>query len=252
MFLISSSPQDETIKYVATVIWNFKIRPSPSQQVPPSNPTPSHIDNELPPLHLDEILGCNCFTQSCDKCSCSFERQMQDISDNSETEECFEEAVSEPESVQESVVSHATTFTSNYDQQETVEQFKIKGSFWEKRYQNAFGILSGQLVRHITPQFRIFPEPDNLKDKNAQRFDVFDPNTNAWLPLGYCPLDKIPKLIKAQRKGEITNIKLESHRRRYIPRINGFKFEGVLSIVKRGKWAKNDLWNTYNSAIRVV
>ena len=48
---------------------------------------------------------------------------------------------------------------------------------------------------------------DNLRDKNGIKFEVL--YFNAWHVIGYCCVEKIPKLTKAIRRRELSSCKLK-------------------------------------------
>ena len=79
-------------------------------------------------------------------------------------------------------------------------------------------------------------EPSNLKDKNAITFEVFD--SGVWLVIGYCGVEKIPKLTKAIKKNEIISYKLCYIKRQWIPKINDFRFYAGVTISKKDRWDK--------------
>ena len=56
-------------------------------------------------------------------------------------------------------------------------------------------------------------EPDNVRDSNAVKFMVFH-NEN-WHIIGYCAVNKIPKLKHALHQNEIHSISLDSLKRTY-------------------------------------
>ena len=129
------------------------------------------------------------------------------------------------------------------------EFFKVKGTMWEDRYQKAFESLSRKRSAGESPNFRFSAEPDNIKDKNAHKFEMLD--SNEWKVLGYCGVEKLPMLVKAIYNDGIVDIKLGSLTRRYIPKISSFRFEGCLNISKKGTWERNAPNNRYNADLRV-
>ena len=86
--------------------------------------------------------------------------------------------------------------------------FSVKGSYWEGRYQE--GLLKCMELK--------------AGEENA-----------AWRVIGYCGVDKIPKLTKAIRRGEIISFKLTYVRRKWISKIRAYQCYAV-SITKRDRW----------------
>ena len=89
------------------------------------------------------------------------------------------------------------------------------------------------------------PEPGNIRDKNALKFEAF--LGGEWYILGYCALAKNPKLKKALQNEEITNITIFNLRRNRIHQVKDFRFSGGVNIVKKEIWEKDDTRKTYNS-----
>ena len=88
-------------------------------------------------------------------------------------------------------------------------------------------------------------EPNNIEDKNAIKFDVhFD---DGWYIIGYCGVNKIPKLRKAMKGKKIKCLSLLYIKREWIPWQSKFSFYGSVSVVKRGQWERDSPQNHYNS-----
>ena len=68
-----------------------------------------------------------------------------------------------------------------------------------------------------------------------------------WLVIGYCGVEKIPKLTKAMAQGEIVSFKCCYIKRRWIPQVSGFRLYAAVTVTKKGRWDKNDSNNKYNS-----
>ena len=96
---------------------------------------------------------------------------------------------------------------------------------------------------------RVLPEPENIVDKNAHKFQALQ--DDRWNTLGYCEVARLPKLIRAIKQDEILSIKITNIRRRWIPTVSKFSFSAGVNIVKCGVWAPNDSRNRYNSIINV-
>ena len=123
--------------------------------------------------------------------------------------------------------------------------FDIKGAAWADRYQEGLKLCSSKLLHKEEVKLRVKPEPGNIRDKNALKFEAF--LDNGWHILGYCALPKIPKLWKALQNEEITNLTITYPRRNWIHQVREFRFSGGVNIVKKGIWEKDDPRNTYNS-----
>ena len=96
-----------------------------------------------------------------------------------------------------------------------------------------------------TVSVRVKFEPDNIEDRNAIKIEVyFD---NVWHIIGYCGVQKIPKLRKAMKGNEIVIVSLLNVKREWIPWQRKFSFYASINIVKRGQWEKDSPKNYYNS-----
>ena len=115
-----------------------------------------------------------------------------------------------------------------------VESFKVKGSFFQERYQQALLKCDAAKRQKQPISVRVEFEPDNIQDKNAIKFEVYF--NNDWHIIGYCDVRKIPKLGKAMNA-----------RREWITWQSKFSFYACESIVKRGQWEKDNHNNHYNS-----
>ena len=51
------------------------------------------------------------------------------------------------------------------------KNFKVVGSYFERRYQQAFSICVFLRTQKKEPQLDVVHEPDNIKDKNALETD---------------------------------------------------------------------------------
>ena len=127
----------------------------------------------------------------------------------------------------------------------TVENFIVKGSFHEERYQSALHKCDAARRKKEPIHVRVEFEPDNIEDKNAIKFEVnFD---NEWLMIGYCEVKKIPKLRTAMKQKEIKTLSLLFVKRGWIPCKSKLCFYACVSIVKKGQWSKDSSTNHYNS-----
>jgi hypothetical protein len=103
-------------------------------------------------------------------------------------------------------------------------------------------VLSRERAANEVMSFRITAEPDNIRDNNAQIFEILD--IAEWKVLGYCGFEKLPKLVKAIHNIQIVDINMGSLIRKYIPKMLSLRFEGGLH--------RNDLNNRYNSELRLI
>ena len=87
------------------------------------------------------------------------------------------------------------------------DTFAVKGSYWEGRYQESLIKCVERKAKGENVGVRACFEPDNLRDKNAIKFEVL--YFAAWHVIGYCSVEKIPKLTKALRRDELLSCKLK-------------------------------------------
>jgi len=125
------------------------------------------------------------------------------------------------------------------------ESFSVKGSFWATKYQDALKKAVELKSKETNVPVRASFETSNLTDKNAITFEVFD--GAVWLVIGYCGVEKIPKLTKAIKRGEIISYKVCFIKRQWIPKVRDFRLYAAVTITKKGRWDKNDSNNKYNS-----
>ena len=125
------------------------------------------------------------------------------------------------------------------------ESFRVKGSFYQEQYQQALLKCDDAKRKHQAVPVRVEFEPNNIEDKNAIKFDVyFD---DGWHIIGYCGVNKIPKLRKAMKGKEIRSLSLLYIKREWIPWQSKFSFYASVSVVKRGQWERDSPQNHYNS-----
>ena len=72
-----------------------------------------------------------------------------------------------------------------------------------------------QLLQFQAVPVRVEFEPNNIKDKNTIKFDVYFDDD--WHIIGYCGVNKIPKLRKAMKGKEIKSLSLLYIKREWIP-----------------------------------
>ena len=128
------------------------------------------------------------------------------------------------------------------------ESFIIKGSYHEDRYQRTLLKCSEAKWKRENILVRVNFEPDNIEDKNAIKFEVhFD--RNEWLIIGYCSVKKILKLNKAMKRNELRTLTLTFVKREWIHWKASFCFYACVTVVKRGKWDKDEPNNHYNNVL---
>ena len=91
------------------------------------------------------------------------------------------------------------------------EKFVVVGSWQEERYQSALAICMWRRSANKELVFKVEHEPDNIRDTNALKFMVF--HNEKWHIIGYCGLNKIPKLKHALHRHEVLSISLDSLKR---------------------------------------
>jgi len=121
------------------------------------------------------------------------------------------------------------------------ELFSVKESFWGTKYQDALKKAVKLKSKETTVLVRAFSETSNLTDKNAITFEVFD--SAVWLVIGYCGVEKIPRLTKAIKREEIISFKVCYIKRQWIPKIRDLRLHAAVTITKKGRWDKRDSKN---------
>ena len=114
---------------------------------------------------------------------------------------------------------------NNSEKEYFTEEFAVKGSFWEGRYQESLIKCEERKANEEDVGVRTCFETDNLRDRNAIKFEVL--YFAAWHVIGYCGVEKIPKLTKAIRRGEIISCKLKYIKRKWIQPISALTFVEV-------------------------
>lgn len=240
-----------------TLIWDYEVVPSaiPTAITPvATQPTMTVIDRRLPLLNHDFSTSCNCFNKEKRKCLVSFDTyreekttDIQELLNNMHLEEDEDaiEAVEEEEDQEnrEDEVSEE----ENDNEELFVECFKIVGSHWEQRYQDALSKCYQLKVTNALVQVRAEAEPDNIRDSNAIKFEVYC--DGHWHIMGYCAVRKIPKLKKALHGNSLISLEIFNLKRNWFPQAREFMFIAGVNIVKRGQWEKDDFNNRYNSVI---
>ena len=248
-FTDPEDPRDDVFE--GTLLWELTVIPAPGvASVRPKSVPESEIDQVLPPVNLETPASCNCFVFGSErKCLGQFDtyREPTDPLTNllitdSEEENDSEERVSDRDSDADG--------TSDHEDVDIVHAhyFPIVGSNWEERYQTGLSKCYELQVQKSDVRVRAQFQPDNVRDRNAIKFEVLH-NEQCFI-LGYCGVKKIPKLTWAMHSNSIIYLKLCNLRRHWIPPISDFRFGAGVSIVKSGReWERDDPNNRYNSAI---
>lgn len=238
----------------AQLIWSFEVLPAPAAVQVPLTCVPStgEIDNHLPPVDLEVTANCTCFNGRQHCLSSFFDFEYLDNELDAISVAVDNEVASNPSSADE-LEDESDPSVSDEELNEATESvmysqyFPIKGAAWEDRYQEGLKLCSSKLLHKEVVKVRAKPEPGNIRDKNAIKFEAF--LDGEWYILGYCALAKIPKLKKALQNEEITNLTISNLRRNWIHQVKDFRFSGGVNIVKKGIWEKDDTKNTYNSRL---
>lgn len=252
----------------ASLIWSFDVIPAPAAiQIPPAPVVPTgQMDIWLPPVDLEETANCTCFNGS-KKCLHSFfdEKEFSehvkrmpvtnmsshddDDEDDDNEEDDGNESVENAEEEEMDKVVESTIDGDVPPENEELccQYFPIKGAAWDEKYQDALKLCSRKLLLKEEVKVRVTPEPENIRDKNALKFETL--HEDQWLTMGYCGLPKIPKLCKAILRKEIRSLSITNLRRYWVYKVKDFRFSGGVNILKRGAWGKDDPNNTYNSSL---
>ena len=243
----------------ASLIWSFDVIPAPAAvQIPPAPVAPTgEMDIWLPPVDLEETANCTCFNGS-KKCLHSFfdekefsehTKRMQLTNVSSDDDDDGNENVEEEE-MDNMVESTADGDVPPENVELCCQYFPIKGAAWDEKYQDALKLCSRKLLLKEEVKIRVTSEPENVRDKNALKFETL--HEDQWLTLGYCGLPKIPKLWTAILQKEIRSLSITNLRRYWVYKVKDFRFSGGVNVLKMGAWGKDDPNNTYNSSLRSV
>jgi hypothetical protein len=258
------------------MLWEFDISTSPtSQAIPPCDPDSQEdeLDSVLPPIDLHQPTDCNCFnlpinpvcltdihthrmlddeapSDSCvdgepERGTVNVENEMEEIQQLTEmldVEDTESGEYEDDESEDES-----TDGNTEFDVNMYPEKFVVVGSWQEERYQGALAICMWRRSANKELELKVEHEPDNVRDTNALKFLVF--HNEKWHIIGYCGVNKIPKLKCALQQNEIQSIRLDSLKRTYAYRERKLLYSASLLIVKHGPWDRDDPMNNYNSHI---
>ncbi len=234
------------------MLWAFEIVPAPGAQfVRPREPTKeSPLDDVFPPVDImDSARCCNC-VNSTGNCLVSMiaNEDSQDVDaiggEDADTASPCESPVSSDE---ECSAGEDCVVDEDDEIEFFTETFAVKGSYWEGRYQESLVKCMELKANGEIVEVRTCFEMDNLRDRNAIKFEVL--YFAAWHVIGYCGVEKIPKLTKAIGQNEIISCKLNYIKRQWIQPVSAFRHYAAVSITKKGRWEKNDPNNKYNSVL---
>ena len=101
-------------------------------------------------------------------------------------------------------------------------------------------------LQNLNHNFNLFvlsihPEPVNKRDENAI---VVKALLRVWIPTGYIPAPKVPKVTDAMRKNEITSVVLNNVIYKYI-----YAYFAKILLLKRNRWLPNNVNYEYNDPI---
>ncbi len=165
------------------------------------------IDAYCHPVDLEEVL-CNCgnFTSNM-QCLVSLMATQNSDQANLEPPDLEALRLDDEEKDSEGECCEDECCEGEDDEDDlNVENFIVKGSFHEERYQSALHKCDAAKRKKEPIHVRVEFEPDNIEDKNAIKLEVnFD---NEWLIIGYCEVKKIPKLRTAMKQNEIKTLSL--------------------------------------------
>ena len=248
------------------LIWDFAITDlsltashcSVKAKIPSSV---SPIDSFMPPLDLSRVT-CNCVNSSLNGKVLVLSRtesrtvseiniQKLSLSDVDEENACEEEEDDKEEEEEEDDGDFADASGSSskelFAPESTecppteplyTETFILKGSSFHEHFQRTLKSCKDKMINKETISIRLGKEPVNRRDENAILVHACPGDT--WEPIGYIPGVKVLKVTKAIDNNEITSMSLLSVKYQYVFSISSFKYFAVVTISKKGRWAKNN------------
>ena len=127
------------------------------------------------------------------------------------------------------------------------ETFTLKGSSFHEHFQRTLKSCKDKMINNETVLIRLGKELVNKRDENAILVHACPGDT--WEPIGYIPGVKVLKVTKAITNNEITSMSLLSVKYQYVFSISSFKYFAIVTISKKGRWAKNRDNYKYNETI---
>ena len=152
---------------------NYSIIPAPaSQPVPPTQaPNTDAVDDFLPQVDISNAGHCNCGKMpNVPYCLVSFSTYRDPLEGEADGREGDDEVGSE--NAEEETSEQDGEHKDDEDEIMTyAEKFKVVGSSFERRYQQALSICVFLRTQKKEPQLDVVHERDNIKDKNALETD---------------------------------------------------------------------------------
>ena len=213
-----------------------------AQFVKPNVVKESPLDEYFPPVIIYAESGCNCASPS-PYCLVSM---IANAAEN-EVSIASDQETDSPAVSSEEECSAGEEVEDVYAKEYFTDTFAVKGSFWEGKYQESLIKCVECKAKGENVGVRACFETDNLRDRNAIKFEVL--YFAAWHVIGYCSVEKISKLTKALRRGELSSCKHKYIKRKWIQHINAFRYYATVSVTKEGQWDRNDPNNKYNSVL---
>ena len=236
----------------------------------PSSVSP--IDSVMPPLDLSRVT-CNCVNSSSNgKILSHTDHESRTISeiniqklslldiDEDEDNACEEEEEDkeEEEGEDDDDFTDASGLSSKelFAPESTecspteplyTETFTLKGSSFHEHFQRTLKSCKDKMINNETILIRLGKEPVNKRDENTILVHACPGDT--WEPIGYIPGVKVLKVTKAITNNEITSMSLLSVKYQYVFSISSFKYFAIVTISKKGRWAKNRDNYKYNETI---
>ena len=127
------------------------------------------------------------------------------------------------------------------------ETFTLKGSSFHEHFQRTLKSCKEKMINKETIFIRLGKEPVNRRDENAILVHACPDDT--WEPIGYIPGVKILKVTEAINNNETTDMSLLSVKYQYVFSTSSFKYFAIVTISKKGRWAKNKDNYKYNETI---
>ena len=227
----------------------------------------SPVDSVMPHLDLSRVT-CNCVNSStkgivllssCTEARAIPEIQRLSLSDNEEENVSEEEEEDEKEEEGEDDDDFADASGSSskelFAPKSTecspteplyTETFTLKGSSFHEHFQRTLKSCKEKMINKETILIRLGFEPVNRRDENAVLVHACPGDT--WEPIGYIPAVRVPKVTQAINNNEITSMSLLSVKYQYVFSISSFKYFAIVTISKKGRWAKNRDSYKYNEA----
>ena len=134
----------------------------------------------------------------------------------------------------------------NDDVEQFAEIIVMKGTTFHGHFQEALRACKQLMLDKHAPELSLHPEPVNKRDENAI---VVKALLGVWIPIGYIPAPKVPKVTDAMRKNEITSVVLNNVIYKYIYACKGHRYFAKILLLKRNTWMPNNVNYEYNDPI---